>query len=221
MDIEPSGTFVGDLVNIHLEKKLAVWLFPRTGSMLFAKVFQDSGFQCYSYKNNVGEIYQKKLFHHHHFYIFPEINNFDLILTVRNPYSLLVSFFYMNNEVKEIKNIKSEFKEFLEREVYSNPRIDNILNNLNYVEVKYPLRLENLVEDYCNLPIIGESSYFKSNSLVDLINSKYNKSDSNLTKLPISEFYNSSSADLVFYTFSNYFNIFGYDKNSWNYYGKI
>lgn len=205
----------GKLINLHKEKKLAVWLFPRTGSMLFAKIFQNSLFQCYSYTENEEKVFRDSLHHHHHFYIFPEMQNYKLILTVRNPYTLMAAHFYMTHENSDIENLKWAFKEFLEINLYHNPRIKDILYNLNYVNVEYPIKIENLESSYMNLPIIDESDYYKKNQLSELLSFKYNRSSSALAQRPISDFYSKTSADLVYYSFSNYFDLFGYDKNSW------
>jgi hypothetical protein len=77
----------------------------------------------------------------------------------------------------------------------------------------YPVRLENLYEDYSKIPFIVESEYYKSGELKKATTQKVNVSneDENLWK----EFYTQETADMVYYRMPRYFDLFGYDKNSW------
>lgn len=204
-----------NLINIDTKDDYLVWLFPRTGSKLFFTIFKDTDFQCFSYNENNLELIKNNLIHHHCFTMFPNINRYKLILTVRNPYSLLAALYYMTSKVPKLENLKEVFGEFLEITLYTNPNIKELLYNLNHVEVNSFLRIENLLNDYNSLPIIGKSPIYKQKNLESLINSKVNKSDSPLANLNFRDFYNQKNADMVYYLFSNYFNMFGYDKNSW------
>lgn len=204
-----------NLVNLDLNDDYIVWLQPRTGSLLFSLIFSETDFKCYTYKNEKLNHIQDDFVHHHMFTIFPEIQSYKLIMTVRNPFSWAVANFYMNEKVDDLSQIQNEFQDFLEKKFYRNPIISQLLYNLNYVDVSYAIRLENLLEDYLGLPIIYKSKYIKRNELHSLINSKVNKSSSPLSKLDYRLFYNKNTADIVYYNFSRYFDIFGYDKNSW------
>jgi len=203
------------LVNIDIEDNYYVWLFPRTGSSLFYKLFRQTDFKCYSFSEDEKKLFKADLVHHHIFSMFPEINNFKSILTVRNPYSLLAAFFYAFVDMKDLSDAKKEFQIFLEKIIYQHENIKEILYNLNYVKIDYPLRIENLIEDYYNLPIIKKSIYFKQNKLEEIINSKVNKSSSKWANVPFGTFYNQNTADMVYYLFLNYFKSFNYEKNSW------
>ena len=204
-----------NLINIDIKDNYLVWLFPRTGSKLFFKIFKDTDFKCFSYQEDNLKLVRSDLIHHHWFTMFPNIDKYKLILTVRNPYSLLAALYYMSSKVPEMENLKEVFGEFLEISLYTNPNIKELLYNLNHVQVSHYLRIENLLRDYTSLPIIRKSKIYQENNLESLINSKVNKSESPLAKLNYRDFYNQKNADMVYYLFSNYFNIFGYDKNSW------
>lgn len=204
-----------NLVNINEEDKLTVWLFPRTGSKLFFNVMVNCGFKCYSYENTQRKLIREDLIHHHLFHIFPAMEEYKLIATARNPYSLMVSHYRMFQGSCEIEKLKSNFIDFLESVLYTNQWYIDYLYGLHYVEVSYKVRLEKLIEDYHKIPIITKSKHFQNQTLVKLINSKVNKSENKLSELDYRQFYNKNSADLVYYVFSKYFDIFEYDKNSW------
>jgi len=204
-----------NLVNINEKDNLVVWLFPRTGSKLFYDLMINCDFECYSYENIERKLIRENLIHHHTFHVFPGIENYKLIATARNPYSLMAAHFYMFSVSPDINKLKSNFTNFLESTLHTNLWYREYLEGLHKVEVTYKIRIENLVNDYYKLPIITKSQHFKNNTMVDLINSKVNKNENPLSKLDYREFYNKNSADLVYYTFSKYFEVFGYDKNSW------
>lgn len=206
---------VKNLVNINEKDNLVVWLFPRTGSKLFYTLMLNCDFKCYSYENNDRKLIRENLVHHHMYFMFPDIQKYKLIATVRNPYSLLVSHFYMFNGVEDLSKLKSSYKNFLESVLFSNQWYVDFLYGLNYVNVSYKIRVENLAFDYYNLPIITKSNHYKNKTMIDLINSKVNKSSNKLSLLDYRDFYDQSTADLVYYTFARYFEIFDYDKNSW------
>jgi hypothetical protein len=77
----------------------------------------------------------------------------------------------------------------------------------------YPVRLENLYEDYSKIPFIVESDYFKSGELKNEVNKKINVSneDENLWR----KFYTQEIADIIYYRMPRYFELFEYEKNSW------
>jgi hypothetical protein len=76
----------------------------------------------------------------------------------------------------------------------------------------YFIRQENTFEDYSKIPFIKNSELYKSGQLKDLCNEKINH---NKNSYDFREYYNQNTADLVYYNFSKYFNLLGYDKNSW------
>lgn len=213
--LNPKDPAAKNLVNLDLNDNYIVWLQPRTGSTLFGKIFSQTDFKSYTYKNNNLILTHDDLIHHHAFTIFPEIHSYKLIMTTRNPFSWAVAIFYASNKVDDLSQIQIKFQNFLENNFYENLFISELLYNLHYVEVSYQIRLENLHQDYLGLPIIHKSKYMKQNELHSLINSKVNKSFSPLSKLDYKLFYNKNSADIVYYIFSKYFDVFGYDKNSW------
>ena len=206
---------VKNLVNINEEENLAVWLFPKTASRLFCDIMSGSGFQCYSYNGNERELIKDDIVHHHLFHLFPNINDYRLITTVRNPYSLLAAHYYMSKSSDGVENIKLDFQKFLEDSLFRFDWYREFLYGLNYVEISYKIRMENLIEDYYNLPTIKKTKPFKENTLSNLLTLNTYKSPNPLKNLDFRFFYNEDSADLVYYNFIKYFEIFDYDKNSW------
>jgi predicted nucleotidyltransferase len=77
----------------------------------------------------------------------------------------------------------------------------------------YAVRLENLYEDYSKIPFIVESEYYKSGELKKAITQKVNVSNEDETLWK--KFYTQEIADIVYYRMPRYFDLFGYDKNSW------
>ena len=77
----------------------------------------------------------------------------------------------------------------------------------------YSVRVENLYDDYSKIPFIVESEYYKSGQLKKDVEVKVNVSneDENLWR----NFYTQEIADIIYYRMPRYFELFGYDKNSW------
>jgi hypothetical protein len=204
-----------NLINVDTAANMVVWLFPRTGSKLFSTIFKKTDFKCYQITDREPRLIKPDLIHHHEFTMFPKIKDYKIILTVRNPYSLMAALYYMTSKPSDKNNLKKEFKDHLEIVMYNHPNVIEILRNLNLVDVDYPVRIENLYHDYLRLPIIHKSAVYKEGNLKTLIDSKVNKSESYLAKMSFKEFYTQDSADMVYFLFSKYFDMFGYDKNSW------
>lgn len=207
------------ILNIEDRYKLFVWLYPRTGSMLFTKIFDDAGFNAYELDNGKLNLKSSDIFHNHDLEIPPNINEYKLILTCRNPYSMIVSH-YMNFQKPkdysfEISEIQPNFLIWLERMIESYEIWNELLYKLTYIEVDFPIRLENLLEDYLSLPNITQSKFYKNSTLQNFLLRKNNETDSSMKGINFRSFYNRNSSDLVYYSFQNYFKLFGYDKNSW------
>ena len=85
---------------------------------------------------------------------------------------------------------------------------------LNYNEriPDYFIRQENIFEDYLKIPFVKKSEFYRSGQLEDLCNNKINHNENSYD---YREYYNQENADLVYYSFSKYFDLLGYEKNSW------
>jgi hypothetical protein len=76
----------------------------------------------------------------------------------------------------------------------------------------YPLRQENLYGDYLKIPFIRDSKLNQSGVLEELCQKKLNKG--RYTK-PVKDYYNQETANIVYTNYKEYFDLFGYDKDSW------
>jgi hypothetical protein len=76
----------------------------------------------------------------------------------------------------------------------------------------YFIRQEHLFEDYSKIPFIQNSDFYKSGLLKELCETKINH---NKNTYDFRDYYDEMTADLVYYNFSKYFDLLGYDKNSW------
>jgi hypothetical protein len=75
------------------------------------------------------------------------------------------------------------------------------------------VRVESLYEDYSKIPFIVESDYYKSGELKKMTTQKINVS--NKDEFLWKKFYTQEIADIVYYRMLRYFEMFGYDKDSW------
>jgi len=221
------------LVNISHSLGYFVFAPPKTGSMTSSRVFGNFDFQTFkiSDTNNI-KLFSTKFIHSHYYNSLPNYENYKLICTVRNPYSKFVSLFKyllrLEKKVISTYNWREEFFELLfdnlthhsaqgwAHELYSGLDLSSLGRKIDY-----PLRIENLFEDYSSIPFIKDSDYLKNGSLKKDLDLKLNSTDGNhdysLYKMPNKweDFYDQSTADFVYSKNQSYFDYFGYDKNSW------
>ena len=179
-----------------------------------------------------SKLFSTKFIHSHYYNSLPNYENYKLICTVRNPYSKFVSLFKyllrLEKKVISTYNWREEFFELLfdnlthhsaqgwAHELYSGLDLSSLGRKIDY-----PLRIENLFEDYSSIPFIKDSDYLKNGSLKKDLDLKLNSTDGNhdysLYKIPNKweDFYDQSTADFVYSKNQSYFDYFGYDKNSW------
>ena len=186
--------------------KAFVWLPAKTGTHLAVKVLKNFGFNFHVVDERGGiNLFRTKRVHHHPKPVFRNSEYYRMITTVRNPYSTFFAFYQQKLEEPTIDN----FREYVERIIQGGGswwdyEIDRIPD--------YPIRIENLFEDYSNLPFIKNSTYKESGKLLKDIESQPNR---NPRKMDWKLFYNKSIADTIYYYTCRYFEIFGYDKDSW------
>lgn len=193
------------VLNISLKERAFLWTQQKTSSTLALEIFKNFGFIGYSINNNVADFSNPFFFHPHEPCLFDGHENFILIATIRNPYTLLFS------EFAQAKDPTTEkFHNFLEKK-FQVFKKDKFFSKWKR-EPNYLIRVENLLEDYSKIPFIKESEFFKSGKLENEINKNHNK---NPKAYYWRNFFNQDVADLIYYNTSNYFEKFGYDKNSW------
>lgn len=167
-------------------------------------------FNFYMFDGRKRTFLSKGITQQHTCQLFEGHHEYKMIASARNPYSRYVSLYKMAQSGGNLKAKIQDFEEFLETQVFHHTNFDCVTFHSRIPD--YFIRVENLFEDYSKIPFIIKSDYYKSGLLKEFCNKKINK-----TKIENDwrDYYNQSKADLVFYNTQNYFEILGYDKNSW------
>jgi hypothetical protein len=196
-------------INISEKHNCFVWLPTRTASnhaVHLLNHFEFYNIKCDFYRNIIKE---KKdfLIHQHQFSLFDGHEKYKLISTIRNPYSRSVSLYEFLNSGGE-----RGFDSF-----------DNFVLNYKKNPVKpifgervpdFFLRQENLYDDYIKIPFVRDSKLNECGILKELCEKKINKSPN---RKPIKDHYNQETADIIYSNYKEYFELCGYDKDSWKY----
>jgi len=144
-------------------------------------------------------------------------NDYQLIFNIRNPYSRLVSIFYLW-KIHNPKNISIQFEDWVKvftDELHSNVDtytifLDKIVDSLPKPPDFY-VRLEFLEFDLRNLWFIDNQSVDVNN----LIENNVNKNNYKSSDIPWESYYNQELADLVYLRMERQFEMFNYNKNYW------
>jgi hypothetical protein len=195
------------IFNIIQKEKCLVWLPAKTASTHAFSILKNYGLgacelennQFVRIKHNLPDLYTHdcKLFDGHENYLF--------ISTARNPYSKLVSYFkFIGIDKPNIKFYDYLYLTVLEK-AHHKPKFEQRIPD-------YFIRQEHIFEDYSKIPFIKNSDFYKSGQLKELCEKKINH---NKTTYDFRDYYDEMCADLVYYNFSKYFELLGYDKNSW------
>lgn len=205
------------IINANLTEKIFVWTPPKTGSMRSVTILSNLGFKSYKLEDNY--LKPNSVFFHNHEY--PIINNYKLLITLRNPYEQMVSYFKMSKS-KERGDIgklvvgpeinSNDFENFTLSLIYGNSTFTNYLS-FDDVYPDYIIRTENMFEDYLKIPFINRTEYYKSGKLHHVCSTKVNQS--RYEQFDYRVLYNQRIADLIYYSFINIFELGGYDRNSW------
>lgn len=189
-------------LNISEKNKVILWMPQSTASRLATLIFNNFDFSSYNARK--GGVFLGNTIEHNHYIGLP-INHKDykLILTCRNPYTQATAGFDGTDSQERLERS-------LEEKFQSGYHL-NFINHLKYKTPDYFIRVENLLEDYLKIPFIRESEYYKSGEMEKLMNDNPFKQKvyTNRPKL------DKKLADLIYYNNSYYFELLGYDKNSW------
>jgi hypothetical protein len=206
-------------INISQKHKTFLWLWSKCGTTHMKQVLDNFDFKFYRIKN--GELFLdlNSISQNHRCLLFNGHENYKVLAAIRNPYSKFFSEFTFTSNVKEHEKITltekniERFTEFLEDRISSDLFVRENCCDFLVRTPDYIVRVENLYEDYMKIPFVVESDYFKSGELKEKTKVRVNvtNEDENLWK----KFYTQNTADLVYYRTSKYFELFGYDKNSW------
>lgn len=197
---------------ISEKEKCFVWFVARTGSNHMVSILKNFDFRHYvSYDGQKPEIFDTLLQSVHNYTFFNGHENYKFMISIRNPYSLEVSAFRMNKIKRD--DFKVKFKEYLDNKYNSTINGYKSIIDLRTRIPDYYVRMEHMYEDYCKIPFIVESDYFKSGKLEEQVKIKINLNTFDDTDWR--EFYDDSTADTVYYNNLRIFDTFGYKKKSY------
>jgi hypothetical protein len=193
------------LFSIIEKEKFLVWLPEKTASTHAFEVLKNYDICRFQFTNNQLIRIDGSNSYDHTCDLFDGHENYSIISTARNPYSKFVSFYkFMGADNRDI-----EFYDYVHELIINKPSKLTIYNKR---VPDYFIRQEHVFEDYLKIPFIKNSDFYKSGQLKDLCDKKINH---NKNSYDYREYYNQDIADLVYYNFSKYFDLLGYDKNSW------
>ena len=169
------------------------------------------GFNFYGFDNGKKRKFLTEgITQQHTCQLFEGHEEYKMMVSARNPYSRYVSLYKMikklENSFPEIEN----FEDFLEKQIFEDHNFECVTFHSRIPD--YIIRIENLFEDYSKVPFILISDYYKSGIMEEFCKKNLNKSK---VDIDWRDYYSQSKADLVFYNSQSYFEIVGYDKNSW------
>jgi hypothetical protein len=204
-----------NLVIANLKHRMFIWTPPKTGSTSAMDILKNLGFN--SYFNNSGYfIPHKNDPQHNHFCkLCNSHGNYSFITTLRNPYTIMSSYFLQTSKDFDSANTKN-FEDYLNFYFYDDKHLEvKYFSCYNYSKrlPDYIIRLENMFDDYVKLPFVLGTDYYKSGQLKKDCTVK--KNPSQFPDFDWKSLYNQPLADIVYYNFAHVFELGGYDKDSW------
>lgn len=196
------------------KEKMILFLPGKTGTIHASFLFNHFDFTTSFFDHN-DEIMHKYNFviHHHDMRIPKKFDTYSTICTARNPYTRMISAYYNSKKTTKFESKPMiDFKTYFSKSVLEN---DYFYKNGFFLGKKptYFLRVENLYHDYIQIPFIRNSKLNKSGLLYELCNKKLHSNSENIKSLE--EYYTEDMADYIYTNFKSYFDLLGYDKDSW------
>jgi len=197
------------------DHKLALFLPGKTGTVHATFILNH-----FNFKTNIHEANSEKIISeddyviHHHDEILPKcFEGYDAIYTTRNPYTRLISMYYHYKRMEESKGVFTKtFKEDFVEKINKGWFHSN--SGFKFVKKpKYFLRMEHLYHDYTQIPFIRNSKFNRSGLLYEFCNKKIHSKKQEIKSL--TEYYTQDMADYLYKTIKPYFDLVGYDKDSW------
>jgi hypothetical protein len=207
----------------YSDKEKMILLLPmKTGTIHATFIFNHFDFTSGIYELKTEKIVSKlDLVKHHHCMNIPQrYEDYSIICTARNPYSRLISAYYMTENSTDESNKFSSFKSFFSKSIDDGYQSANGFlpgqDKFFYNETpKYFLRIESLYHDYIQIPFIRNSKLNKSGLLYELCNKKIHSAP--VKRKLLKEYYTEDMANFAYNKFKFYFDLLGYDKDSWKY----
>jgi hypothetical protein len=162
---------------------------------------------------------------HHDIINYEDKKDYDIIFNIRSPYPRVVSLFkifcnHHNNYDVDfnlwLKNVTDDFHR--ENDFYYTIHLDDIMKKIHKLPT-HLVKVEFLEEDLKKIPLIKNNLVSLSEIFENEIrrNGFFNEFGKYSEKMiiPWQSYYNQESADLVFKSTENQFNIFNYNRNYW------
>jgi hypothetical protein len=203
-------------INVSQKHKIILWLWKKCGTEHMTKIMNNYDFKHYKIQGDKLILTHNRIEKNHNCNLFDGHENYKILAAVRNPYTRVFSDYTFNRTPEEFtltEENKERFRVYVYRIiVHSEIFFENCMDFDGRIP-DYAVRLENLYEDYSKIPFIVESEYYKSGELKKAVTQKVNVSNEDETLWK--KFYTQEIADIVYYRMPRYFDLFGYDKNSW------
>ena len=190
-----------------------VWLTPmRTGTRSSGYLMNEFNFQFFKSTNEVPT----------HLCEIPEgKENYYLICNIRNPYSRMVSLYYMYMD--SVNNFNESFEKWVRSNFIFREEDYNIFLSVRLQKLKKPvdrfIKMETFEKDILSLPFIQNNLDRLKNVIETKISSNVfeNEYEDKMGKKrkPWKSFYDQETADVLYSKLKCEFDYFNYDKNSW------
>lgn len=132
-------------MNVCHELKTVLWLPPRTASRSIASLFNNFNFiNCY-YNTPIGSVNYE-----HELSIPKGCEDYEIICSVRNPYSWLLSIWHWDIFYPGVaEKDRISFAEFVETRPH---HLEGIMENILNADIKYFVKYESIKEDLLKIP---------------------------------------------------------------------
>lgn len=200
----------------YSEKEKSILLLPaKTGTVHASFIFNHFSFTTDVLEQSNEEVHfsYDSVIHHHSMNIPKRYSSYSIICTARNPYTRLISA-YNNSKNHSLASGKTfiDFEEYFSKNL--NDGNPYFVDEFHFQKKPdYYLRVERLYHDYIQIPFVRNSKLNKSGLLYELCNKKIHVTQK--TSKPTSDYYTQDMADRLYTKYKNYFEILGYDKDSW------
>lgn len=195
-------------MNVSYDYKTVLWLPQRTASRTIAPLFHNYNFINAEFNSPIHG-YDK---YSHTLSVPRGCGNYDVVCTVRNPYSWLLSIWHWDNFHPGVsEKDRVSYAEFVENR---SSDLEGIMNNILKAEIKYVIKYESIQQHIVNIPWFNMNhdeliSKLNHNGCMseNLIRCSNNKNYSDYLK-----HYTKKELDIVSTKFSALFDKLGYVK---------